>query len=55
MLIDREQGGAEDLAEHGLHLHAVLTLREMVDALEQSQAISSGQARRVQDYLASGA
>jgi len=52
VLIDREQGGAEDLAQHGLRLHAVLTLREMVDALEQSQAISPDQARHVRGYLA---
>lgn len=55
VLIDREQGGAEDLAEHSLQLHAVLTLREMVDALQYSAAISPDQAQRVRDYLAGGA
>jgi len=51
VLIDREQGGREDLAEHGLSLQAVLTLRELVDALEQAEKVSAAEAATVRDYL----
>ncbi len=33
VVVDREQGGARELAEHGLRLHAVLSLSELLDAL----------------------
>ena len=51
VLIDRQQGGTQDLAKHGLVLHAVLTLREMVDALEQSGDLDAERAQQVRDYL----
>jgi len=51
VLIDRQQGGARDLVEHGYRLHAVLTLREMVDSLCQLQALSAEEAQRVHAYL----
>jgi len=51
VLIDREQGGREDLAAHGLAVHAVLTLRELVDALEREEKLSGADAQRVRDYL----
>jgi len=54
VLIDREQGGTHDLQQNGLCLHAALTLREMVDALQESKAIRPDQAQRVRDYLAPG-
>ena len=31
VLVDREQGGAEELAAHGLSLHAALTLSQLLD------------------------
>ena len=51
VLIDREQGGAEDLAEQGYQLHAVLKLTELLDALEASQRITSEQHADVLTYL----
>jgi uridine monophosphate synthetase len=33
VLVDREQGGKEELAAHGLRLHAALTLSQILDAL----------------------
>ena len=33
VLVDREQGGKEELAAHGLRLHAALTLSQILDSL----------------------
>jgi len=55
VLIDREQGGAQDLAAHGYRLHASVTLRELVTALEADNLISAADAARVRDYLAASA
>ena len=52
VLIDREQGGAEDLAEQGYNLHAVLTLTDLLKELAASERISAGQYGEVQAYLA---
>jgi len=51
VLIDRQQGGAEELAAHGYRLHAAVTLQELVDVLEQDGAIDAADARRVRRYL----
>lgn len=53
VLLDREQGGAGDLARHRVRLHAALTLREAVDSLAERGHISLADARRVHQYLAS--
>jgi uridine monophosphate synthetase len=51
VLIDREQGGAEDLAEQGYRLRAVLTLSELLDVLKASARITDEQHRDVVSYL----
>ena len=51
VLIDREQGGAEDLAQHGYNLHAVLCLTGILDTLRESARISSAQHAQVLAYL----
>lgn len=51
VLIDREQGGAEDLAQRGYRLHAVLRLPEILDALLESARISAAQHTQVLAYL----
>ena len=33
VLVDREQGGKAELAQHGLALHAALTLSQVLDCL----------------------
>ena len=40
VLVDREQGGREELAARGLTLHAVLTLGQLLDALVRHGKIS---------------
>ena len=51
VLIDRQSGGSEDLAAHGLRLHAVLTLTQLLDALEKHGRISPEQAETVRAWL----
>lgn len=51
VLIDREQGGRQDLAARGLRLHAVLTLRQLVTALATDGTLASTDAQRVLAYL----
>ena len=45
VVVDREQGGARELAERGLCLHAVLSLSDLLDALVRHGRIS-GQVRK---------
>jgi len=52
VLIDREQGGGEDLAEQGYRLLAALTLTQLLDALEASERITERQRSDVLSYLA---
>jgi orotate phosphoribosyltransferase len=51
VLIDREQGGAADLAQHGYRLHAILRLTEILDALRESRRITPEQYDEVAAYL----
>jgi len=51
VLIDREQGGAEDLARRGYRLHAVLTLTRILDVLRESARITPAQHAEVLAYL----
>jgi uridine monophosphate synthetase len=51
VLVDREQGGAEDLAQRGYRLHAVLRLTEALDALRASGCITAAQHAGVTAYL----
>lgn len=52
VLIDRESGGRETLARQGYRLHAVLTLRQVLDVLVAHERISAEQRARVLDWLA---
>jgi uridine monophosphate synthetase len=51
VLIDREQGGAEDLARRGYRLHAALKLTDLLEPLETSGRITDEQYREVLAYL----
>lgn len=51
VLIDREQGGEEDLARRGYHLHAILQLSELLDSLRKSARITPDQHAQVLRYL----
>lgn len=51
VLIDREQGGAADLAERGYQLHAVFGLTELLDVLRESKRITTERHGEVLGYL----
>jgi uridine monophosphate synthetase len=51
VLIDREQGARETLAEAGYHLHAVATLRQLLDEWRDSGAITTEQYDTVLNFL----
>jgi uridine monophosphate synthetase len=51
VLIDREGGGQEKLANAGYRLHSVFKLSELIDQWEKTKKISSEQAREVREFL----
>jgi uridine monophosphate synthetase len=51
VLVDRGQGGTEELAAHGYALHAVLTLGRLLDALVRRGAINASAADGVRSEL----
>ncbi len=51
VLIDREQGGEQDLAQRGYRLHAVLRLAEILDVLRETGRITPAQHAKVLAYL----
>ncbi len=53
VLIDREQGGRERLAQAGVRLHAALTFSQLLDALHSSGRIDDAQRAGVMRYLQS--
>ena len=55
VLIDRQQGGAEDLRRRGYTLHAVLRLTDLVEQLRCEERITAEQYDEVVRYLAQGA
>jgi uridine monophosphate synthetase len=52
VLVDREQGGREQLAATGLTLHACFTLRELLTSLHQAGHLDGAAFQRVMEYLA---
>jgi len=51
VLIDREQGGKESLAEHGFALHAVLTMSDILDTLLGEKLIDQAKYDDVKEFL----
>mgnify|MGYP005845690577 CR=1 FL=1 len=51
VVVDREQGGREELAARGYTLHALFTLSQMLDMLAKHGKITSEQAANVCEYL----
>ena len=51
VVVDREQGGRENLEKLGYQVHALAKISEIVDALYQSESISKEQADAVLGYV----
>ena len=51
VLIDREQGGVDDLAQQGYRLHAVFKFTDILDTLKESGSITPEQHAEVMAYL----
>jgi uridine monophosphate synthetase len=51
VLIDREQGGAAELAARGVRLHTVMTLNDVLDALEHTGRLTPAQVADVRAWL----
>ena len=51
VLIDRQSGGREELAQHGYRLHSVFTLHQILDVLAEHGAITHEQHAQVLDWL----
>jgi uridine monophosphate synthetase len=51
VLIDREQGAKQTLAAAGYSLHAVVTLRELLDLWRESGAVTAAQYEAVLEFL----
>lgn len=51
VLIDREQGGVQNLAQHGVTVHGVFTMSAMLDSLLRQDAITQDQAENVRRFV----
>lgn len=53
VLIDRQSGAIEDLANAGFRLHAIFDLTQLLDFWKTAELISKGQFDEVQNFIAS--
>jgi uridine monophosphate synthetase len=51
VLIDRQSGGSEELATHGITVHSVFKLRDLLDILMQHERITREQRSAVEAFL----
>jgi uridine monophosphate synthetase len=51
VLIDRQQGGGEELLKSGLHLHSVFTISELLDILKKHKKIEPEIYKMAKDYF----
>jgi uridine monophosphate synthetase len=51
VVVDREQGGRENLEELGYSVHALATITELVNCLLEHDQISNAQAEAVMEYV----
>ncbi len=51
VVVNREQGGKENLEKLGYQVHALAKISQVVDALVRSKKISKEQAKIVHDYI----
>jgi orotate phosphoribosyltransferase len=51
VVVDREQGGKENLGKLGYQLHSLAKISEVVNSLKKSEKISEQQAEEVLNYI----
>jgi uridine monophosphate synthetase len=51
VVVDREQGGKENLEKLGYEVHSLANISEIVKVLHKSEKISMQQADAVLDYI----
>ena len=51
VLIDRQSGAKEALAEAGFHLHAVLTITDLLDYWERTGKVEQGKIKETRTFL----
>jgi uridine monophosphate synthetase len=54
VLIDRQSGARESLEKAGFHLHAVLTITDLLDYWERTGKVDKGQLAKAREFLKSG-
>ncbi|KAM3915838.1 uridine 5'-monophosphate synthase [Leptodactylus fuscus] len=52
VLVDREQGGREKLAENGIRLHAICTLPQLMDVLQRLGKVDAEMVEKVRRFIA---
>lgn len=51
VIVDREQGGKEELASNGIELHSIMTVREMANSFVELRLISKAQAEKITKFI----
>lgn len=51
ILIDREEGGVENLSKHGINLHSYTKVTEILKILEAENLLEEAKCREVLDYI----
>jgi len=54
VVVDREQGGRENLAKAGYNLHSVVSISQILQVLSVKQLVSATQITQVKEFLISG-
>ncbi|MEM2700149.1 MAG: orotidine 5'-phosphate decarboxylase, partial [Candidatus Bathyarchaeia archaeon] len=54
VLVDREQGGRENLESMGYRVKAIATISEIINSLLSAGKISEEEARKILDYVRGG-
>lgn len=54
VVVNREQGGKENLEKQGFRVHAWANISDIVNSLHQKRSISEAQANEVLNYIKKG-
>ena len=51
IVLDREQGGVQALAEKGIKLHSLITLKELLSYMKEKNMLDESKYKEIMDYL----